>query len=664
MAQWLVRDSLVCLGCLALFSVACAPAAPATVEIPKRRAPPRTASTDALPARKKLAGPTLAMRAIPPPSGSVFLPDGRLLSWTGAEGYVAHPRATSPWLDLRRVPLEGAVRVSPNGKRYFRTGRSVVAEIDPATLADTHVLRVPGTIFTVVSSRDGSRLVVTALDDLSGPTKIVVVDTSTFQPVRTWELPGLGAAGFSDNERYVVASVNGTRVLDVASGKELFLAADYVHVVGDFVVTPRDGIIRLEHLGTHKNVGLRLPCKGIPTMGHGYAAIHCGSKLAIVRLAPNEAPKIVDVGERIKSVEIDLERDGFRLELPSGSAFVAIGDMEVVPVSASECQGRDGTGRVVGEGQRFCQAQVSPDGRWLTYGGGLNLAHASNGQPTLNIAWPRGPSDPFVMVAKNQFVVWPDPAIGREALSVPFESARGAATYVARSVMAGSDIFELATKKKVATLPVDIRSAEVEGTGDDVVVASDSGIVRCSLSKATCLPLDDVPCPPIAFSEGRGLCETRGRQGSTLTRFTVGKPSQTRILTFPYPVEGAYVGKAGWVLKTRRLEGTEAVDVITHLADKSFTADALVWTKVSGRVRGVEGDIAVIERNFSAFDLVDMVTRETSVLVLQSRGAVKIHPDGYVAFFGDRTEAEQELLCFQGDRVTPWSACRDREIPW
>ena len=257
----------------------------------------------------------------------------------------------------------------------------------------------------------------------------------------------------------------------------------------------------------------------------------------------------------------------------------------------------------------------------------------------------------------------------RDMLSVPFAPTSGATAYVARRAEEGTDVFDLRTRKKVANLADLPDAPRIDGTGDDVVVtsgrASADGAMRCSLSSAKCHPLEGVPCAPMIVAGGRGLCVGSAGERSAMTRFELGDPSRTRVISVLHMVIGAYPASDGWVLQATRTIGKGHSDtVMTHLAERTTNGDALVWTNVAGEVIGVEGETAVVERNPSTFELVDLPTRKSSIVVMESKGALKILPDGYVAFFGDRTEAEKELVCIEGDRALPWSECRNREVPW
>lgn len=254
-------------------------------------------------------------------------------------------------------------------------------------------------------------------------------------------------------------------------------------------------------------------------------------------------------------------------------------------------------------------------------------------------------------------------------LSVPFAPTSGATAYVARRAEEGTDVFDLRTRKKVANLADLPDAPRIDGTGDDVVVTSGRPsadvAMRCSLSSAKCHPLEGVPCAPMIVAGGRGLCVGGAGERSAMTRFELGDPSRTRAISVLHMVIGAYPASDGWVLQATRTIGKGHSDtVMTHLAERTTNGDALVWTNVAGEVIGVEGETAVVERNPSTFELVDLPTRKSSIVVMESKGALKILPDGYVAFFGDRTEAEKELVCIEGDRALPWSECRNREVPW
>ena len=656
-----MRSHLLSL-CLVLLA-SCAQAPRVAVELPGRL-PSSRAAVPAPSGPAKPSGPTVAMLAESAPFDSLFLPDGRLLATTGTEGYVADPRASSPWGGLRRVPFVGMMRPSADRTRYFRVGGSAFAEVDPTTLADLRTFEVPGILMYAIPNRDGSRVLVSYNASVSSPSKLTVVDTKTFQPLFSVDSLSLASGGFTDNGRYVSISQDGTVVLDAATGKELRRSQEPFDVVGDYAVTSRGAALVLEQIVTHEKHTVALPCAGRVVYWNGHAAVPCGSKLGVVRVAPHERAKVVDAKAPITYFDADVSGDGFRLVLGNSQLFYSIATGALVGQEAA-CVAEDWKGNVVGRGARFCQAAVSPDGKWLSQRG-INLTRASDGKSVFDLPWPRGPADSFVSVQGNQLVVMPRED-GAEPFFVPFDDTRRAPTYLARRAGSAVDVIKLATKEKVATLHVEMSSAEIVGSGDEVVVAGRSlmgpPVVRCSLSKGTCSPIENADCTTVAVGEGRMLCASSSGQGGTLTQLVPGAPPRTLTLALGPSPALAYATKDGWVLETRG-PLPEMVHRAMFVPAAGFGSTTPAWKKMPGAILGASGTSVVTERTPSALDIVDLVTNDTTRIVLTPRSAVKIFPNGRVAFLGDRAEAEAQLLCVQGDRVMPWSECHDREARW
>lgn len=653
MRSRLVPLSLVCLA-------SCAEVPRVAVELPRRPAPaPMADPAPSGPA--KPSDPTLAMLAEAEPIDSQFLPDGRLIAISGTHAYVADPRSSSPWGGLRRVPFEGTMRVSTDRSHYFRVGRSVLAEVDTTTLADRRTFTVEGTLVYAIPNRDGSRVVASHVASMYARPKLTVLDTKTFQPLYSLDAPSLGSGYFSDNGRYLMLSP--TVMLDAATGKELRRSEEPFDVVGDYVVTSRGATLSLEHIVTHQKHTLALPCAGKVAFWHGHAAVACGSKLGVVRVAPGQRARAVDAKAPITYVDVDVTGDGFRLTLGYEQRVYSTATGALV-APRDGCVGEDWKGNVVGRGERFCQTAISPDGQWLTLRG-INLSRASDGKPVFVMSWPRGPSDTFVAVQGNQLVV--TPRHGGEPFYVPFDGTRPPPTYLARRTAVNLEVISFATKQKVAALPLEMSNAQIAGSGDEVVVSGSPSIgppvVRCSLSKGTCQPIEEGGCTAVAIGEGRTLCAPTSGQRGTITQLVPGAPPRTLTLSLGPSTVLAHASKTGWVLQTRDPLPLMAYRAMVIPA-AGFGSTVPPWKTMPGAILGVSGTLVVTERTPSALDVVDLVTNETTRIVVAGRGAVKIGASGRVAFSGDREDAEAQLLCLQGDRVLPWSECRDRESRW
>jgi hypothetical protein len=104
------------------------------------------------------------------------------------------------------------------------------------------------------------------------------------------------------------------------------------------------------------------------------------------------------------------------------------------------------------------------------------------------------------------------------------------------------------------------------------------------------------------------------------------------------------------------------------VSDTSFDGRSIVWKKVPFPIHAISGDVAIAGGAGSPttppYTLFSLSSAETSQLVPYAKGAVRIYEDGRVAFWGEREEAERDLLCVDGDRVRTWAHCKDREVPW
>lgn len=628
------------------------------------------------PRRGPFTGPTIVKQGHPEPSSSTFLPDGRLVAFTGVEAFIADPRSNEPLRGLRRVPFVGQMRVMPGGAHYVRLGRDEIADVDTTTLADRKTLAVHGTVFGGIPNRDGTRLVATIATGPFVTRQAVLVDLGTMRKIHTWPVPQFGFAKLSDDDKYVIVEANGTTLFDATTGAVAYRSEEHAIVSGTYVATIQQerGTVTYEHLTTHTKTVTKLPCKGHVETYAKRAAIACDKKLSVFPLVPGAKFTTLEASSPISYVGQDLEHETFDVHQGAGPSLRVEGS-QFVPVEPGQCVGRTPGGAVAGSGNRMCRATVSPDGQWLTYGG-LSLVRASDGTTRLHLPWGHPTTDLRASVQANVVVTLDGMSGAVRGPIVPFDGAAGMPKYLAYGRSQKVEVVEGATGRTVATLPLEVDAPQIDGEGDDVIVTGPTSypktFAKCSLASATCQNIKGAPCLPDAFSKGRGLCVSVEGQETQLTRFVLGAPAETRTFRVPETIDRAFFVGKSWVVTATRGMLPNVTASIARIADASFGTGELAWKEIPLRLRGLSASVGIgspmdaIGPLTPPYTVIDFGTAETSQIVPYEKGALRTYEDGRVAFFGAREEAEQDLLCIDGDRVLPWSAsaCKDREVAW
>lgn len=651
--------------------VAAPPRSPRPPAPPKVNAQPKPA-----PRRGPFPGPTIVKQGHPEPSSSTFLPDGRLVAFTGVEAFIADPRSNEPLRGLRRVPFVGQMRVTAGGAHYVRLGRDEIADVDTTTLADRKTLAVDGMVFGLVPNRDGTRLVATIARGPFVARQAVLVDLGTMREIRTWPVPQFGFAKLSDDDKYVIVNADGTTLFDATTGAVAYRSEGHAIVSGTYAATiqAERGTVTYEHLTTHAKTVTKLPCKR-PVETYGTrAAIACDKTLTVFPLVPGAKVTMLEASAPISYVGQDLDHETFYVHQGSGPSLRVEGS-QFVPAESDMCVGRTPGGAVAGTGNRMCRATVSPDGQWLTYGG-LSLVRASDGTPGLHLPWGHPPTDLRGSVQADVVVTIESMSGAVRGPIVPFDGATGIPKYLAYGRRQKVEVVEGATRRTVAILPLDVDAPQIDGEGDDVIVTGPASypktFAKCSLASGTCQNIKGAPCLPDTFANGRGLCVQVEGQETVLTRFVLGAPAETRTLRVPETIDRAFFAGKSWVVTATRGMFPNVTASIARIADASFGTGELEWKEIPIRLQGLSRNIGIgLPLNTPGqlsppYTVIDLGTAETSRILPYEKGALRMYEDGRVAFFGAREEAEDDVLCIDGDRVLPWSAsaCKDREVAW
>lgn len=660
---------------LALVATSCGtPAATAPAHGPALPPPATSRPEPAAAARPRPTGPTIAKGVHDLPGKGSFLPDGRFVAFTGGEAFVADPRSTEPLRGLRRFILrKGETRIAGNGAHYLRIGGKELGDLDTATFTERKKLTFEGTILYAVPNRRGTLALVHvgAHPGSGGHEEEVLVDLATFRVLRTFPLASSGTATVTDDGKYLVVhpheGLHRTVVLEASSGTEVFRAKEgHLDVVGSFVVdlaATRDTVV-YEDLATHKKAVTKLPCKGPIARLEDRVAVACGAKLMVFPLVSGSKATTVVAPAAIR----DLGADGPELEVRHERG---VSRLEGDKLVAAACVGRTSDGREVARGPHLCGATLSPDGAYLTRNG-IRIERVSDGEAVLDVPWGlAGNRNASAVVHDNVVGSYDLVAGGTPGLAIPFDGPSPRTKYLPLAREGKLELFDVTTRHLVATLPIETQGPRVLGDGDEVVVhgsGASSSFARCSIAKATCTSVEGAPCAPAGFANGRGICLETRRDGTQLTRFVLGSPSETRTLVVPERVGAVFpAGKAFWLTATRG-DSRNLEAFVAHVTDTSFDGASIAWKKVPFPILAISGDVAIAGgaglSGTPPYGLLALSSAETSQLVPYARGAIRIYEDGRVAFWGEREEAERDLLCVDGDRVRTWSDCKDREVGW
>lgn len=624
--------------------------------------------------RPKPTGPTFAKSAHDIPMRSAFLPDGRFVAFTGAEAFVADPRSTEELHGLRRFPLRpGDVRIVAGGTRFLRITAEDLVDLDTTTFTERKKLTFAGTIFYAVPNPQGTlaHVRVLAHPASGGHDQEVLVDLATFRVLRTYTYTSSGSAALTADGKYLVVHPDDgqhrTLVIEMASGTEVFRAKEAeLGVEGSFVVAIDEtrGTVSYEDIGTHKKTVTKLPCKGPVARSEGRAVVACGKKLTVFPLSPGSKPTTLEAPAPILRVAA---------EGPTLVVSHANGVSRLEGGALSDCVGRTPDGREVARGPRMCGATLSPDGVYLARNNGIYIERVSDGATVFDLPWSRaGSQNASAVVHANVVGSYDLVAGGPPGLAVPFDGPSPRTRFLPLTRERKVELFDVTTGGHVVTLPIEVHYARVVGEGDEVLLYGAGGFssrfARCSLAKATCTDVQGAPCSPAAFANGRGICLKTHQDETQLTRFVLGSPSETRTIAVPEHVDHVFPASKGFWLTATRGDARDREAFVAHVGDTSFESRSIVWKKVPFPIQAISGDIAIAGgAGFPAtppYTLFSLSTAETSQLVPYAKGAVRIDEDGRVAFWGEREEAERDLLCVDGDRVRTWTHCKDREVPW
>lgn len=661
---------------LALLAMSCGtPESTAPVPAPRAHAsaPVTSQPEPRAVVRPKPTGPTFAKSAHDIPMRSAFLPDGRFVAFTGAEAFVADPRSTEELHGLRRFPLRaGDVRIVEGGTRFLRIVAEDLVDLDTTTFTERKKLSFAGMIFYAVPNPQGTLALVRVLGHPASARhdQEVLVDLATFRVLCTYTYTSSGTAMLTADGKYIVVHPDDgqhrTLVIETASGTEVFRAKEAeLGVEGSFVVAIDEarGTVTYEDIGTHKKTVTKLPCKGPVARSEGRAVVACGKKLTVFALAPGSKPTTLVAPAPILRVAAE------------GPTFVvshANGVSRLEGGALSDCVGRTPDGREVARGPRMCGATLSPDGVYLARNG-IYIERVSDGATVFDLPWSRaGSQNASAVVHENVVSSYDLVAGGAPGLAVPFDGPSARTRYLPLGRLGKVELYDVTTGEHVVTLPVEAHEPRVQGEGDEVLVYGaggfSSGFARCSLAKATCTDVQGAPCSPAAFANGRGICLETHQDETQLTRFVLGSPSEKHTIAVPEHVDHVFPASKGFWLTATRGDTRHIEAFIAHVTDTSFDSRSIMWKKVPFPIQAISGDVAIAGGagfpTTPPYTLFSLSSAETSQLVPYAKGAVRIYEDGRVAFWGEREEAERDLLCVDGDRVRTWAHCKDREVPW